>query len=578
MNEKLKSPTVEGVKIKQTDDLLGEVLDGRYEVLELVGKGAMGSLYLGRHVALERPVAIKFLHAELAADDVHMERFSREAKMAASLQHGNVVHVYDVGNASDGSPYLVMDFLDGKSLAAILKDVGPVPLRRALPLITQVAQGLAYAHSKGLLHRDMKLSNVMVVREGAGECAKIIDFGIAKSVTEEQAQQLTATGVVFGSPLYMSPEQCQGYKLDPRSDIYSLGCVMYEMLTGCAPLKGDNLVATIYKHLHERPKSFAEVAPDVKVDEAMERIVFKALEKEPEKRYQSADELVDDLQKLALSCSAQMSTASTGMEEQRRASMVPSDESARTGKNSFALILVVSFLLAGAVVAYVVAQNKNGIPHEQPTSSQGTVTGKVNDQGVPIVAEYVVDGKKIQFTKDDYNGDDSKPFVWNNPAAANQPAEVLMFYAHQTSNQPRSFDMNYEIPGEATVNISAAHNKKPVYVVLSGYAPISWTIKADPSVNIKKVILSGYHQQRLAGGVASTVPVVESSDNQPPDRSERKNNTFKPFGGSMPSYSEGEDPLANSYFLPIKEEVKKQSDGNDISTLVEYGQTHQFDI
>src|SRR5262249_4664581 len=148
--------------------------------------GAMGALYRGKHLALGRPVAIKVLHPQLALDDVHMERFCREARLAASLSNSNVAHVYDVGNAPDGASYLVMDFLDGRSLAAIVKDLGPLPLTRAVPLISQIAAGLSYAHSKGLIHRDLKLSNIMVVNDGAQECAKIIDFGIAKSMTEEE--------------------------------------------------------------------------------------------------------------------------------------------------------------------------------------------------------------------------------------------------------------------------------------------------------------------------------------------------------------------------------------------------------
>lgn len=536
----------EGVLFKSTPDaLIGAVLNERYEVLELVGSGAMGSLYRGRHRVLDRPVAIKFLHAHLAKDDVHMERFCREAKLAASLSHPNVVHVYDVGNAEDGSPYLVMDFLDGKSLATMLREMGAFPIKRALPLMSQIAQGLAYAHSKGLLHRDLKLSNIMLVNDSGYETAKIIDFGIAKLMTEDEANQLTQTGEVFGSPLYMSPEQCQGHKLDERSDIYSAGCVMYEMLTGTTPFKGDNIVATVYKQMKEDPAPFSVVAPDSAIPPVLEQIVFKALQKDPSKRFQNANELNDAIGRVkeSLPTPAQPEIAEP---EHVRPTMVPSEQVAQKSGSSFAMIVAVTLLLGAGVVAFILTQKP--APLQTPAG---------------------------QNPNEVYNGDDAGPFIWHNAAAAGQPVDVLMCYTHQTSNQPRSKDINYEFLGDAKVHVTNKH--KDVILVLGGFAPIKWTVQADPGVNIKKVILSGYQQQQVAG-LSPSVPVVESSDNLPPDRRDRTDNAFTPFGASMPSFSSSEDPTANSYFQPIREIVKKQADGNDITTLVEYGQTHQFDI
>ncbi len=547
----------EGIQIKVTTaSLVGQILSERYEILALVGVGAMGSLYRGRHLSLDRPVAIKVLHADLAEDDTNMERFAREARIAASLQHPHVVHVYDVGNAPDGAPYLVMDFLDGKSLAEIVKDLGPMPLRRALPLIAQIAQGLDYAHSKGLLHRDLKLSNIMVVNEHGHESAKIIDFGIAKLLTESQAQSMTATGQTFGSPLYMSPEQCQGHKLDYRSDVYSLGCVMYEMLTGVPAIKGDSVVSTIYKHLNEVPKRFAEVLPGAKFPGGIEEAVFKALQKNPESRFQSAGEMYDAIAKMVDPNANSHGITAPSVD---RSAHKPSVDLVQRSKSTYTTIVVIFFLVTGAVMAYI-ASNK-----------PAAVT--VNAAGEPIVAEYTIDGKKRQFVKDDYNGDDEAPFTWTNPVATTQVPEVIYLQTHQTSNQPRSFDINYEIEGDATVNISDKHHD--VILVLSGGAPIKWNIKAAPGVKIEKVILNGWHKQEVTG-IASGVPVIEASENMPPNRTARTDNAFEPW--TLSSLQAGNDPANDSYMGQARKTISELTGGKDVSLFVQYNQTHKFDI
>lgn len=551
--------TNEGVQIKVAkDSFIGTVLEGRYEVLELVGKGAMGSLYRGKHNALDRPVAIKFLHSHLAEDDVHMQRFAREAKLAATLNHPNLVHVYDVGNAPDGSPYLVMDFLDGKSLAQLVKEMGAFPAKRALPVFIQIAQGLQHAHSRGLLHRDLKLSNIMLVNEGTGETAKIIDFGIAKSMDPEQAGDLTATGEIFGSPLYMSPEQLQGHQLDQRSDIYSFGCVMYQVLTGVPPYEAPNMVALIYKHVNEKAAPMSEVSPGLKLPPRLEDLVFRCLEKDPAKRFADAAEIEKSLLQIKNEMDASAKAAAAAEEAEYNAtrpvqfgspvtpSMVPSDQSAQQGRSRFGMIMAVMALIPIAVLAYVFA-HKNEIPGlsdpwEQPRQKQGEV----------------------------YNGDDSAPVVWHNPAAANQPAEVLLFQTHQTTDQPRSKDINYEFTGHAKVHIGASH-RKPVYVVLSGFAPIDWKIQTDPGVKIEKVILNGYLKQKITG-LEPSIPVVEASGKDEKDN-QRTANSFEPF-----TFPDASDPTNYSEFPKITEEIKQQTNGNQVSSSVVYGQTHKFDI
>jgi serine/threonine protein kinase len=563
-----------GVQIKVAkDQFIGTVLDGRYEILERVGSGAMGSLYRGKHLALDRPVAIKFLHAHLASDETHMERFVREAKLAGSLQHANVAHVYDVGNAQDGSPYLVMDYLDGRSLQAIVTDLGAMPERRALPLILQIAQGLAYAHSKGLLHRDLKLTNVMVVNDGAQETAKIIDFGIAKSMTEDDASRLTQTGEVFGSPLYMSPEQCQGHQLDERSDLYSFGCVIYEMLTGVPPLRGNDLISTVYKHINEPPRPFAEAAPAAKVSPELEALVMRLLRKQPADRYQKSAEVVDAVQKLVSSCPTPATDVSPDQTVVSRAAssepLVPSADLANRGKAQFALIMGACLLIGGGATAYFMT-------HPPTPPAPAPTTQKVNAQGVPIVAEYVIDGKPYQFVKDDYLGDDD-PIVWKNDEAANQPVEVLMAYTHQSSKHPRSFDIQYDVTGDVDVKVGPQH-KKDVVLVLGAFAPINWHVKAAPGVKVKQVILSGYLQQAV-DGIGKDVKVVETSDDLRPDRKTRpeESKPFKPFSG-IDNISRGEDVAKNSYMTDARETIKKLTNGNDVNELRVTNQTHQVDF
>lgn len=542
----------DGLQLKSSgprkDPLLGTVLNQRYEVLELVGSGAMGALYRGKHLALDRPVAIKLLRGDLTDSDKHMDRFAREAKAAAGLQHANVAHVYDVGNTDDGAPYLVMDYLDGRSLAAIIADLGPMPVKRALPLMKQIAAGLGYAHAQGLIHRDIKPSNIMVVPDSGSETVKIIDFGIAKAMDEHQSA-LTGTGEVFGSPLYMSPEQCQGHKLDSRSDIYSFGCVMYEMLTGVPPLKGDTLVSTVYKHMNEQPKAFAEAAPGINVPADLSAIVMKCLCKSPADRYASCTEIADALSRVTADAGptpvADALVAAVGNSEH---SLTPSEETGRKVRNNMLFVLAIPLLVAAVGTTYMVLHRPPAAevapPVATPTASQET-----------------------------YNGDDAHPYVWKNPAASSQNGTVLFAYTHQTSSQPRSKDINYEYPGAATVHVSAAAAAgKPVILVLGGFAPIKWTVSLDPGVALSKVIASGYLQQSVTG-VPSGVPIIESSDSLPPNRAERTNKPFTPFS-DLSSLSSPED----SSLTAARETIKRLADGNDVTELHATSQTHQVNF
>jgi serine/threonine protein kinase len=282
------------LRLLQDDPLIGTVFADRYEILSVLGTGGMSMVYKARHKLMDRIVAIKILHQDLINEPTAIQRFQQESQAAASLTHQNVVTVYDFGISPQGQAFFVMDCLEGPTLADILDEEGPLPAERAVPIFSQVCDGLEAAHKKGIIHRDLKPGNVVLTTADDGtEFIKLVDFGIAKFLPQSgiHVQKLTQTGEVFGSPLFMSPEQCMGRPLDARSDIYALGVLMYDTLTGRPPVMGANFLETMNKHVGEKPPTFGDISPELNIPEAVETVVMKCLEKEPENRYQSAAEV-----------------------------------------------------------------------------------------------------------------------------------------------------------------------------------------------------------------------------------------------------------------------------------------------
>ena len=262
---------------------------GRYEIISELGQGAMGVVYKAQDPLIDRTVAIKTINLGLALEEKseYEGRFYQEAKAAGRLSHPNIVTIYDVGKSEEVA-YIAMEFLQGRELRDVLNDGQPLPVERVIDIVTQVALGLTYAHGNGIVHRDVKPSNVMVGSDGH---VKITDFGIARM---ESASVRTQTGMVLGSPKYMSPEQVMGKLIDQRSDIFSLGVVLYEMLTGRAPFVGENINAIMYQTLNNIPPppgSINSAVPDM-----LNFIVAKALAKGLDDRYQNAKDFADDLQ------------------------------------------------------------------------------------------------------------------------------------------------------------------------------------------------------------------------------------------------------------------------------------------
>ena len=268
------------------DPYIGKMLDNRYEILERIGTGGMAVVYKAKCHRLNRLVAIKILKADLAQDEDFRRRFNAESQAVAQLSHANIVSVYDVSRGGD-TEYIVMELIDGITLKQYMEKRGQLNWREALHFITQIMKALSHAHSRGIIHRDIKPQNIMVLRDGS---VKVADFGIACLANSAN----TLTQEALGSVHYMSPEQARGDRTDARSDIYSAGVVLYEMLTGRLPFEGDNAVSVAIQHLSSVPLSPREINPDV--PEALELICMKAMASDLEKRYASADEMLADLE------------------------------------------------------------------------------------------------------------------------------------------------------------------------------------------------------------------------------------------------------------------------------------------
>ncbi len=320
------------------------LLGGRYELDGIVGRGGMAEVYRARDIRLDRIVAVKTLREDLARDQTFQARFRREAQSAASLNHPSIVAVYDTGEDNTGGthvPYIVMEYVDGRTLRELLREDRRLLPERALEITDGVLRALDYSHRNGIVHRDIKPGNVMLTRDGK---IKVMDFGIARAVSDAQAT-MTQTAQVIGTAQYLSPEQARGERVDARSDLYSTGCLLYELLTGRPPFLGDSPVAIAYQHVRENPVPPSRVDPEV--PQWADAIVLRAMAKDPRDRYQSAAEMRQDIQRALQGVPvAAPRTAAYGTATQR--------------------VGPATAMATGAMAGYEYGQDDDGYPPEPP--------------------------------------------------------------------------------------------------------------------------------------------------------------------------------------------------------------------
>lgn len=282
----------------------GQIVEERYRVLNLVGRGGMGSVYKVEEILSKRILALKTLHPE-SLSETTWRRFQKEVQASQRLDHPTLIRIYHLGLIAGSQPYFVMEFFEGKTLAEQIKTTGCLELETALLIFIQTCFALGYAHKMGVIHRDLKPSNIMIsgINQGANVDVRIVDFGIAKVIDAEETKSmtLTKTGEIFGTPYYMSPEQCLGVAIDHRSDIYSLGCVLYEALAGTPPFLGESALPTMMKHQSERPQSLKEASFGKEFPETIENLVMKLLEKRPDDRYQNLYDAAHDMNEVMIS-------------------------------------------------------------------------------------------------------------------------------------------------------------------------------------------------------------------------------------------------------------------------------------
>ena len=298
----------DGLRLVAVDTLIGQTLDGRYRIEKVLGKGGMGVVYCATHVHIDSQFAVKVLNPDLVANQSAIERFRREAKAAGRIQHPNAIQVTDFGVTPERVVYLVMEIAHGDSLRQLLNEAGAFDYRRAVEIMLQVCAAIEAAHQSGVIHRDLKPDNIVIWRVGASERVKVLDFGIAKLRERRRATDtdapfelapheqgtLTEAGTLIGTPHYMSPEQCRAKELGPPSDIYSLGLILYEMLSGELPFNDENPIEVVFKQLKEAPRPLREISPTVPAP--IERVVMRALEKDPARRQGSAADFARELQ------------------------------------------------------------------------------------------------------------------------------------------------------------------------------------------------------------------------------------------------------------------------------------------
>jgi serine/threonine protein kinase len=360
----------------------GSIIDDKYEIISCLGKGGMGTVYQAKQEGLGRIVALKVLQASLTTDNESWSRFEREALSLAQLSHRNIATFFSYGIWQERVPYIAMELLDGPSLAETIAKEEKIGWRRSLKLACQICQAMAYAHEAGIVHRDLKPSNVVLITDkDDGEIVKIMDFGLAKLFHPDgrEAQKLTQTGMLVGSVQYLSPEQSKGLKADHRSDIYAVGCILYECLTGTPPFSADNAIGIIHKHAHEVPAP-ASARLKEKLASGLDDVLLKALAKEPIDRYQSMSDLRNDLNEILLG------TGNISVNNARSKMPPAGIAKVMQSRNPKVAIIAIAIIAVSTIIIGIKVSNKQPFPTSDSFESKSMFTAAEKEFGEGVIS------------------------------------------------------------------------------------------------------------------------------------------------------------------------------------------------
>jgi serine/threonine-protein kinase len=442
------------------DSLIGQTIDGRYIVEALLGQGGMGSVYGARHAIIDKRCAIKVLRADaMAQDPTAAQRFLAEAKAASKIGHQNIVDITDFGVLADGKAYFVMEFLDGPTLGKIVHTSGHLAPTRAIGITVQIARGLQAAHDKDIIHRDLKPENIFILeRDGQTDIVKIVDFGIARDTRSKK--RLTQIGMVLGTPEYMSPEQATGQPTDPRVDMYALGCILYEMLTGDVPFKEDSATKTLTAHVFTQPVPPSKKRPDLQIPPSLEAVIMRTLQKKPTDRFADMRELMSALDRVDGELRGgrpDRRDASQPVQLSRVAAQVPRDTSTglEVPRKSRAPLYAIGGVVAAGALAGIIALATSG--------------GKK-----PVVAKTVAAAKPVQPV--------DAP-IENAPPSAAPKVELVL------RSRPAGAEVfiNNERQGTTPLTLTLPRNDAPVRYIfkLAGYRDETRTLAATGDKEIE---------------------------------------------------------------------------------------------
>jgi serine/threonine-protein kinase len=394
----VEESTTDGV---EPDQYVGTTLGDRYVIDKVLGEGGMGKVYRAHHKVIEKKVAVKILHAELAKDKEAVGRFLREARAASSIGNPHIIDIIDFGEAPDGSTYFVMEYLNGESLGALLDQRGKLPVNMVCDIAIQLCDGLAAAHDQQIVHRDLKPDNIVLLKPqgtfaGQSYFCKILDFGIAKvsGASVADGPKLTMAGQVFGTPHYMSPEQAAGEAIDHRTDIYSLGVMLYEMISGEMPFNADNFMGILTQHMYKPPPPLRSLPSVPDCPPALEAIILKCLSKKREARYETMLELADDIHKLRQTGASKAANElqSSGDAFSAPAAYFESDASGAVAKPKRRTFVWLAALVAAAlgVGAFVISKGNNSNADPVPDSAASAATAPTTATATLAASERAV--------------------------------------------------------------------------------------------------------------------------------------------------------------------------------------------